>query len=344
MAMSDWIPRYVLALELRFIQRASFLERIPLLRILHRRVTADVRVLGSEEGVPGGFVVRFKTPYLHLPVEVAKSQIGHEGVDGKFCPSAFRFFDWHSWRHIEGGIEWIGERRVDIEGEEVAVVAGFVYRIHGLCPPLETFGLRLAEGVEGTASVLWNHAIVRVRFEPLYWMFEPEDGGCNVVPIRDSELAMLIVSLSEIGSGNPRVYDKAVERLAQWISFRLEAKGPEKAMLEFLRYVRDWGPLGMSPLFAGLKEVLERLRIADKERILFEFYADNWGVRNNPYGRRLVVKILEAWGTEKALFALQAIAAYVKNQVALPEEFDLIRGAIDRVTRNRSPAGPERHT
>jgi len=299
--------------------------------------------MNPEENVVVAFIVQFKTPYLHLPVAVVKSQIGHEDADREFSPSAFRFFDWHSWAHIEGSIEWHGEHRTDINGERVVVVTGFSYRIHAIRTPVEHFGLRLAEGVEGTAKVLYNHAITRMKFEPLYWMLDPKNDTYNIVAIKDSELAALIVSLSEIGSGNLRVYSKAVDRLEEWATFKLKRKGPEKALLEFLRCIRDWGPLGMEPLFPGLKEVLERLRIADKERILFDFYADNWGVWNNPDGRLLAVKIMEALGTKNALFALEAISDYVKNQAVPPEDLKLIQRAIDRVGDNLPPAEPVRY-
>jgi len=337
----DWIRRHALTIELWFLQRASLFGRISLLRIFQRGVTADVRVMSPEENVVVAFIVQFLTPYLHLPVAVVKSQVGHEDAGGEFSPAAFRFFDWHSWAHIEGRIEWHGEQHIDINGKSVAVVTGFSYSIHDIRTPVEHFGLRLAEGVEGTAKVLHNHAITRIKFEPLYWMLDPKNDTYNVVAIKDSELAALIVSLSEIGSGNPRVYDNAVERLEEWATFKLKRKGPEKALLEFLRRIRDWGPLGMEPLFPGLKEVLERLRIANKERILFDFYADNWGVWNNPDGRLLVVKIMEALGTNKALFALKAISDYVKNQAVPQEELELIQTAIDRVDANLPPAVSE---
>lgn len=340
MGASTWIRQHALSLELRFIHRTAFLGKIPLLRIFHRNVTADVWVLGPEENVALGFVVQFKTPYLHLPVELKKSQIGHEGAGQEFTPSAFRFFDWQSWAHIQGRIEWQDERRVDIDGEEVTVITGFSYRTDDIHTPLENFGLRLAEGVEGHANVLWNRAIVELKFEPLYWMFEPKNGAYAVVAIKDTELAMLIVSLSEIGSGNPRVYGNAVDRLEEWTAFKLQKKSPEKALLEFLRHIRDWGPLGMEPLFGGLKEVLERLGFVDKERVLFEFYADNWGFWDKRHGRLLVIKILEALGTKKALFTLEAISDYVKNQAIPSEELELIRGTIDRVGENLPPTVP----
>lgn len=330
----DWVRQYALSLELRIVSRASFLSKIPLLRVFQHNVTADVKVLSPEGNDGLGFFVEFKTPYLHLPVEVKKTQIGFENRNQEFTPSAFRFYDWHSWAHITGRIEWHGERQLDIKGEEVSVITGFSYWIYDLPTPLENFGLRLAEGVEGTAWILYNFEMVRVQFEPLYWMLEPNNGTWNVVAIKDTELAMLIVSLSEIGSGNPQVYGKAVERLEQWTKFKLQREGPEKALLDFLRHIRKWGPLGMEPLFAGLKEVLERLPIADKERILFDYYADNWGVRNNRHGRMLVVKILQAMSTEKALFTLETISDYVKNQTIAAEELELIRSAVDRVRDN----------
>ena len=93
----------------------------------------------------------------------------------------------------------------------------------------------------------------------------------------------------------------------------------------------------MDPLFPGLAKVLEQMDIAEKERILFDFYADNWGIRNNRNGRLLAVKLLEALGTRKAIFFLQAVSGYVENQVVAPEELELIRGTIDRVMEKAPP-------
>lgn len=173
--------------------------------------------------------------------------------------------------------------------------------------------------------------IVRVKFAPLYWMIEPKNSSHNVVAIKDTELAMLIVSLSEIGSGNRQVYSKAVERLEEWVTLKSQRKGTEQALLVFLMSIRDWGPLGMEPLYGGLKEVMERLPLPDKERVLFDFYADNWGVRNNWNGRLLTVKTLQALSTEKALFTLTAISKYMKNQAVSPEELVVIQAAVDAI-------------
>ncbi|MCU7893143.1 MAG: hypothetical protein KZQ78_16775 [Candidatus Thiodiazotropha sp. (ex Ustalcina ferruginea)] len=276
-------------------------------------------------GLP--FSVYFKTPYLHLPIHVQKSQVGDVDAGHQFLPAAFRFFDWHSWAHIEGRVEWHGEYRIDIKGEGVSVITGFSYWSLEPPAPQETFGLRLAEG----ARILWDQLIVRVKFAPLYWMIEPKNSSHNVVAIKDTELAMLIVSLSEIGSGNRQVYSKAVERLEEWVTLKAQRKGAEQALLVFLMSIRDWGPLGMEPLYAGLKEVMERLPLADKERVLFDFYADNWGVWNNRNGRLLTVKILQALSTEKALFTLTAISKYVKNQAVSPEELAVVQAAVDAI-------------
>lgn len=336
--VSDWIRRSVLSLELRFSDRTSFFGKVRLLRVLHRNVTADVRMLGVKKNVALGFAVQFKTPYLHLPIAVVKGHIGHEDTNREFSPAAFRFFDWHTWAHIKGRIEWQGEHQLDVEGNKLTVVNGFSYWIHEVRTPLENFGLRLAEGVEGSAKVLLDREIIRVKFEPLYWMFEPKHDSYSIIAINESELAAFIVSLSEIGSGNPRVYDKAIARLEEWATFTLDQNSSEKALLQFLQYVRDWGALGMEPLFDGLKEVLERLHIEDKERILFEFYADNWGVRNNWHGRLLAVKLLGALGTRRALIALESIFDYVKNQAVPANELEVVKGTINRVENNMSLA------
>jgi hypothetical protein len=331
MISSDWIRQRALSLELRFIRCSSFLERIPLLRYLHRNVTADLEILSREENIGIGLRIKFITPYLNLPVAVEKTQIGYEDKDHRFTPTAFRFFDWHSWTHIEGKIVWEGARPVNIKGTRTEVITGFVYKISDISVSAENYGLRLAEGVDGTARILWNGEIKWMKFEPIYWMLEPRDTKHHVLAIHDNDLMTLIVSLSSIGSGNKLVYSKAIGQLEEWIAFKLGRKNPEIIALEFLRYVRAWGPLRMEPLFYGLKEVLDRLQIPDQERIHFEFYADNCGVGDNRYGRLLAVNMLEAVGTEKARVALNAIYEYTKNQDIQPEELELIQRAISAV-------------
>ena len=93
--------------------------------------------------------------------------------------------------------------------------------------------------------------LVEYRFEPGYWMLEPAQAGYNIVAIADTELMVLIVSLSEIGSGNQRLYASAMQHLQQWVRFKLKGKSKEQTLIAFLKYVRDWGPLGMDPLFRG---------------------------------------------------------------------------------------------
>ncbi len=73
---------------------------------------------------------------------------------------------------------------------------------------------------------------------------------------------------------------------------------------------------------------MEKLGIVDAERILFDFYADNWGPRDNQNGRLLAVKTLEALRTAKARRALEAISAYVKNQKISSEELKMVRSAV----------------
>jgi len=331
MISSNWIRQRALSLELRFIRCSSFLERIPLVRYLHRNVTADLEILSREENIAIGLRIKFITPYLKLPVAVEKTQIGYEDKNRKFTPTAFRFFDWHSWTHIEGKIDWEGVCPLNVKGTRTEVITGFVYKISDISVPAENYGLRLAEGVDGTARILWGGEIKRMKFEPVYWMLEPRDTGRHVVAIYDNDLMALIVSLSSIGSGNKLVYSEAIGQLEEWIAFILGRKNPEKITLELLRYVRDWGPLRMEPLFSGLKEVIERLQIPDQERIHFEFYADNCGVGDNRYGRLLAVNMLKAVDTEKARIALEAIYDYTKNQHIQPKELELIRTAISAV-------------
>jgi hypothetical protein len=334
MTASDWIQQRALSLELRFIRCSSFLERIPLLRYLHRNVTADLEILSREENISIGLRIKFISPYLNLPVAVEKTQIGNEDKEHGFTATAFRFFDWHSWMHIEGKIDWEGAHTVNVNGTRTEVITGFVYKVSDMSVPAENYGLRLAEGVDGTARILWGREIKRMKFEPVYWMLEPRDINYHVVAIYDNDLMVLIVSLSSIGSGNKLVYRKSIRQLEDWIALNLGRKHPERIALAFLRYVRDWGPLRMEPLFNGLKEVLERLHIPDQERIHFEFYADNSGVVDNRYGRLLAVNMLKAVGTEKARVALNAIHDYTKNQNIQPEELELIERTISAVDKN----------
>ncbi|MCP4408178.1 MAG: hypothetical protein GY807_10540 [Gammaproteobacteria bacterium] len=283
-----------------------------------------------------GFNVKFRTPYLHLPVKVEKTQIGIENEKNTFQPGAFRFFDWQSWAHIAGKIDWQGEHEANLKGKRLIFISGFSYRVHAVPSDIENLGIRLAEGVEGYTRVLWSRDIRRMRFDPIYWMLEPTNSSCKVVAIKDHKLMVMIVSLSEIGSGNMRLYDRAVRRLVEWVGTELVNLNPEKTLLKFLSIVRDWGPLNMNPLFHGLKEVLERLQIEDQERIIFDFYADNWGLRNNRQGRLLAVKTLEALATAKARRALHEILVLVKNQEVEPQERLLIRYAIRGITENLS--------
>lgn len=331
MISSDWIRQRALTLELGFIRCSSVLERVPLLRYLHRNVTADLEILSPEENIKVGLRIKFITPYLKIPVALEKTQIGYEDQNRNFTPTAFRFFDWHSWAHIEGKIDWEGARSVIVEGKRTEIITGFVYKISDISVPAENYGLRLAEGADGTARILWGGEIKRMKFEPVYWMLEPRDTMYHVVAIYDNDLMALIVSLSSIGSGNKLVYSNAIAQLEEWIAYKLGRKNPEKITLELLRYVRDWGPLRMEPLFSGLIEVIERLQIPDQERIHFEFYADNCGVGDNRYGRLLAVSMLEAVGTEKARVALNAIYEYTRNQNIAPEELELIQRAISAV-------------
>ena len=164
-------------------------------------------------------------------------------------------------------------------------------------------------------------------------MLEPGATGYKIVAIADTELMGLIVSLSELGSGNQRLYASALQHLHQWVQLKLEGKSREQMLIGLLKYVRDWGPLGMTPLFRGLSEILARLGLADQEHVIFEFYADNWGVRNNWHGRLLAVRILEVLATQRACTALNSIFDYVKNRSIEPEEMDLIRQASSRMAK-----------
>ena len=101
---------------------------------------------------------------------------------------------------------------------------------------------------------------------------------------------------------------------------------------ELLGYIRDWGPLGMEPLYRGLKDVFEQLQVADLERELFDFVADNWGVRSNRNGRVLAFKLLGTLQTDPAKAALQAIYELVRYRGVAGEELDLIRSVAGKST------------
>lgn len=212
------------------------------------------------------------------------------------------------------------------------LVTGFSYSVRSIPSEAENLGIRLAQGVEGTVSVLAGGELLQFRFEPGYWMLEPNRSGYNIVAIDDTELMVLIVSLSEIGSGKQSLYESAMQHLQQWVLFKLGGKSRERTLIEFLKYVRDWGPLGMEPLFRGLSEVLQRLGLENQEHVIFEFYADNWGVRNNLHGRLLALRILEVLATQKARAALNAIFDYVINRDIEAEELELIGQVILRMS------------
>ena len=86
----------------------------------------------------------------------------------------------------------------------------------------------------------------------------------------------------------------------------------------------------MQPLYMGLKTVLQRLGVTGQERILFDFYGDNWGLRDNWHGRLLAVKLLEALGTEQACLALETIYGYVKYRDVEPKELRMLEAASNR--------------
>jgi len=327
MQYSTWIRTRVVPLELLLAGRCAFLRRLPLLRRLNRRVTARVQV---EVGALGGISalrVDFKSPYLRFPMEIERAQIGVELPETGFEAAAFRFFDWHSWQHIAGEITWHGEREVALGGKAVSLVTGFTYRPGALPEGVANLGLRIAEGVEGTIRVRCAETLVRTGFEPGYWLLEPSAEGYRLIAIREDELMALIVSLSEIGSGNPEVYRQAVDRLWTWVDFHLGGQDPERALLKLLGYVRDWGPLGLAPLYQGLKEILERLGVRQTERILFEYYAEHWGVRNNPGARLLAVRTLDALGTGAARTALRELLGYARVRVLDARELYLLSAA-----------------
>jgi hypothetical protein len=338
---SNWIHAGLVPLELRLAGRLAFLRSVPLLRRLSRRVTARVAV---HAGAPGGALVLhvdFETPYLRLPVQVEKAQIGTDVPPNGLEPASFRFFDWHSWQHIGGEMTWTGERDLMVAGRLVGFVTGFRYRAGSVPISAGNLGLRIAEGVEGTIRVNRGDHVVQMGFEPGYWLLEPTGGGYRQVAIRQDDLMALIVSLSELGSGDPEVQRRAVEHLWDWVRFHLSGDIPERALRRLLHYVKDWGPLDLVPLYKGLKVVVERLGVRDSEQILFDFYADHWGVRSNRDARLIAIRTLDAMDTEAARSALCDLLAYARNRVLDPDELDLLQSVAQPAgTAADSPSCP----
>lgn len=336
MPSSHSIRQQILFFELAFICRAAFLKRIPLLRRLHRGVTADVTVLEARhDGVE--IRIDFRSPYFGLRVSVDEAQIGAVDPGRKLRPAAFRFFDWQTWTHIDGTVEWRGERVVQVNGNEVDFITGFDYRIPKLPRHTGNLGLRLAEGVEATVRIACGVKVARVPFEPAYWLLEATADGFRPVPIQSNKLMGLIVALFDLGSDEPGVFASAIDRLQQWAELNLDSRKPFRRVSLLLRYIRDWGPLGREPLFLGVVLALERLQVQEPARHLFDFFADNWGVRNNRSGRLLAVRLLEALADERSQRALQAILELVNNQNMAPPELDLLHAAIDNCTTPMPP-------
>ncbi len=338
MPSSHTIRQQILFFELAFICRAAFLKRIPLLRRLHRGVTADITVLGAQHR---GAAIRvdFRSPYFGLPVSVDEAQIGAADLGRRLRPAAFRFFDWQTWTHIDGNVEWRGERGVQVKGNDVDFITGFVYRIPELPRVIGNFGLRLAEGVEATVRIACGEKVARVPFEPVCWLLEDTPEGFRPVPIQSNKLMGLIVALFDLGSDEPGVFANAVNRLQQWAELNLDSRKPFRRVSLFLRYIRDWGPLGRTPMFLGVVLALQRLQVQEPARHLFDFFADNWGVRNNPSGRLLAVRLLEALADERSQGALQAILELASNQNIAPRELELIHAAINTGAAGTPPKG-----
>ncbi len=332
----------LLLLELQFICRTAFLKRVPVVRSLHRKITADLNILKTQEDLAVAFTVRFRSPYFRLPVPLEKAQIGEITPDGGFQPTSFRFFDWQTWAHIEGVVEWCGEHRVQAEGEEVDFITGFSYRVAELPAFAGNLGLRLAEGVEGMVRVSCGAKIARVQFDPVYWLLEATGLTFRPVPIRSNKLMGLIVPLFDLGRGDPRVFDSAVDRVQRWAELNLDDRKPFRQVLPFLRHITRWGPLGMKPAFRGIVLTLERLQVPEIEQHLFDFFADNWGVWGNRNGRLLAVRLLEALATERAKAALKTIIELVRNQEIAADELDLIRTAVGSAEAKSGLTVPER--
>ena len=238
---------------------------------------------------------------------------------------------------------WQEERVSETVAGDETVIRGFRYHVDMNRLAAATLGLRVAEGVEGTIGILVGDGMESVRFQPQYWILDLRSSTRRVTPIRDTELAMLLVSLAELSSDRPATHEKAVDRLEQWATHKKQKRSGEQLLVELLIRIRDWGPAGAESMFAGVTELLRRLDIAGQERILFEFYAENWGVRNNPAGRRIAVNLLQALATKKARFTLEAILEFVRNQAVGEDEVAGIRRAINHVEAALAEQPPKTH-
>jgi hypothetical protein len=86
----------------------------------------------------------------------------------------------------------------------------------------------------------------------------------------------------------------------------------------------------MEPLYPGIQDLFEQLQVTDLERELFDFVADNWGVRSNRNGRVLAVRLLGTLHTDAANAALQAIYELVRFGGIDSDELDLIRSTTEK--------------
>jgi hypothetical protein len=344
MFLTTGIRTLLLTLEMQLVCCAAFLKRIPMLRSLHRNVTADLIILAPREGQPMAFTVDFRSPYFHLPVPLEKAQIGKIDTDGGFHPASFRFFDWQTWTHIDGVVEWHGEHRVQAAGEEVDFITGFSYRVAELPAVAGNLGLRLVEGVEGMVRVSCGVRIARLRFDPVCWLLEETGPTFRPLQIKNTKLMGLIVPLFDLGRGDPQVFDAAVDRLQSWAELYLDDRKPFRSELRLLRYLTRWAPLRMDPMFGGVGLVLERLQVPDIERQLYDFFVDNRGVRGDRNARVLAVRLLEALATERAKAALKAINELVRNQGITADELDLVRASTGETESKSSNPSVSGHT
>jgi len=320
----------ILRAELWLACHTVRLKDIPFLRALHRSVTADLCVLPHETGWGPGIRIDFRSPVFRIPVSVEKAQVGELDTTSRLLrPGAFRFFDWQTWGHFDGRIVWFGEQPENPKDGLPAVITGFEFRAEPIPQETGNLGVRLAEGVEGAVRIVCGGRIVRLDFQPVFWLLESSADGPQPVPIKTNTLTGLVVSLFDIGKGDPRTTPKATERLCRWVDHNIGAERPFRGTDRFLEYLRDWAPLGMKPLYPGLLTVLDRLEVQNLERHLFEFFADNWGIRGNRDGRTLAVKLLEARHTDPARIAIKAIYDLVQYRGIDPEELALIREAGD---------------
>ena len=153
----------------------------------------------------------------------------------------------------------------------------------------------------------------------------------------DSPLPFYVENFLGFDTGEPVPIYHYDDELAAWL------RAADGLVIKIVDVANDLAELDIDgDDVADDVAALTAIGITDAERILFDFYADNWGPRDNQNARLLAVKTLEALRTEKAHRALEAISAYVKNQKISSEEFRIVRGAVRTYAKTRKSSKAER--